>query len=141
MSDTKSDYSEKVAVRKAVAAEEEWLAKQIQRGYERKQAYGEGWESVNINEVVDRIAPGATGVFENGKIIYYNQEKTRAVVTDISGYLRIKDLTWTGKTGRYLDAFGKEAYNYTDSLGKQHGRSRAEYNKATHFIVLKREEM
>ena len=141
MSDAKTEYSNGVTKRKDLAQMDLELAGKIQDGYNRKQEYGSGWDSVNINDVVNEIAPGSTPVYGGGKIIYYNADKSMAVVADVSGYLRVEDLSQGTKHRRYLDRHGKDAYNYIDERGKKRGRSKKEFRRVTHYIIKKREEM
>ena len=39
---------------------------------------------------------------------------------------------------QYLDQFGKDAHNVTDASGKTRGRSKSEFQRATHYIIKKR---
>lgn len=62
------------------------------RSKEREKKHNDNWskEKVNINEIVDKFAPGCTGVIEGVKYIF--KGPTYTVVTDMaSGYLRIKN--------------------------------------------------
>ena len=139
--DDKKGYSDGVTERKHRAKSDLRLARRIESGEYRTRVFGKNWEWVDFNEVIARFAPGSKPVFEEGKIIYYNEERTIAVIADVGGgYLRILDMTATGKR-RYLDIDGNNASNYTDERGKQHGRSKADYNAATHFRIKKREMM
>lgn len=138
MSDAKTDYSNTVKFQKDASANDVNLANQIKYSYERKAQYGENWETVDINDVVSIIAPGSKPIFNGKKIIYYNSDKTKAVVADLSGYLRVEDYTKKTNKKQYLDKLGNDAHNYVDSKGKKHGRSRPEFEKATHYIIKKR---
>ncbi len=138
MSDAKTDYSDAVVLQKNAAARDAIIADLIQSGYARKAQYGSQWGMVDINDVVSVVAPGAKPVVAGGKIIYYSPDGTKAVVADVSGYLRIQDLTKKTKKRQYLDKYGKDAHNVTDSNGKKRGRSRDEFNRATHYMIKKR---
>lgn len=138
MSDAKTDYSHAVTTQKDNAKEDVELADKINAGFERKSKWGKEWGEVDINEVVGKIAPGAKPVFENGKIVYYNENRTLAVVADVSGYLRVQDLRGNTKHRKYLDQHGKETYNFADENGKKRGRSKEDFKKATHYIIKKR---
>ena len=87
------------------------IADLIQQGYARKAEYGAGWDTVDINDVVSVVAPGAKPVVVGGKIIYYSADGTKAVVADVSGYLRVLDLTKKTRKRQYLDQFGNDAHN------------------------------
>ena len=58
---------------------------------------------MDINDVVSAVAPGAKPIIAGGKIIYYSADGTRAVVADVSGYLRVQDLTKKTRKRQYLD--------------------------------------
>lgn len=138
MSDAKTDYSDAVSVQKDAATRDSMIADLIQQGYARKAEYGAGWDTVDINDVVSVVAPGAKPVVEGGKIIYYSADGTKAVVADVSGYLRVQDLTKKTRKRQYLDQFGNDAHNVVDSNGKKRGRSKSEFQKATHYMIKKR---
>ncbi len=142
MSDYKDSYSAGVALSKAEAAKEgmKELYDNIQKGKSRAQQYGENWETVDLNVVVERLAPGSEPVRERGKLYFYNKEHTMAVVADIGGgYLRVLDLTKNTKRKQYLDQYGHDAHNYIDEHGKKHGRSNKDFNRCTHYKIKKRE--
>ncbi len=142
MSDYKDSYSKGVLEAKDAANGIQELYENIERGKARAELYGKDWEKVDLNEVVERIAPDSEPVREGGKLYFYNSERTMAVVADIGGgYLRVQDLTRNTKHAQYLDQYGHDAHNYTDENGKQHGRSNAEFNRCTHYKIKKREEM
>lgn len=138
MSDAKTDYSDAVSAQKDAATRDSMIADLIQQGYARKAEYGAGWDTVDINDVVSVVAPGAKPVVEGGKIIYYSADGTKAVVADVSGYLRVQDLTKKTRKRQYLDQFGNDAHNVVDSNGKRRGRSKSEFQKATHYMIKKR---
>ena len=132
MSDAKTDYSDAVSAQKDAATRDSMIADLIQQGYARKAEYGAGWDTVDINDVVSVVAPGAKPVVVGGKIIYYSADGTKAVVADVSGYLRVQDLTKKTRKRQYLDQFGNDAHNVIDGNGKKRGRSKSEFQKATH---------
>lgn len=107
----------------------------------RAEQFHKNWQSVNINDVVNKFAPNSTAYQKDGKIIFENDDHTIAIVADAAGgYLRIQDLTSTAKRGLYLTLDGKNGHNITID-GKTRGRTNAEYEIATHFRIKKREEM
>lgn len=138
MSDAKTDYSNAVTTQKDAATRDSMIADLIQQGYARKAEYGPEWDTVDINDVVSVVVPGAKPVIAGGKIIYYSADGTKAVVADVSGYLRVQDLTQKTRKRQYLDQFGNDAHNVIDAKGKKRGRSKSEFQKATHFIIKKR---
>ena len=140
MADVKDDYSKAVNIRKEEATRDSIIADLISNGYARKEMYGSEWDTVDINDAVNVIAPGATPVIDGGKIKYYNADGTMAVVADISGYLRVEKLQTDTKKKQYLDQFGNDAHNVKDERGKIHGRSKSDFQKATHYIIKKKKE-
>ena len=81
-------------------------------------------------------------VIENGKITYTDEKKTVKIVADAGGgYLRVEDLTVSQKPPHYLGINGEEQSNFVNERGKQQGRSKEDFRKATHFRIKKREEM
>ncbi len=138
MSDAKTDYSDAVNTQKDASTRDSVIADLIQQGYARKIEYGAEWNTVDINDVVSLITPGAKPIISGGKIIYYSTDGTKAVVADVSGYLRVQDLTKKTRKRQYLDQFGNDAHNIVDSNGKKRGRSKSEFQKATHYIIKKR---
>ena len=125
MSDVKSEYSNAVVVQKDAAVSDSVIADLLQRGFARKAEYGDQWETVDINEVVALIAPGAKPVIEGGKIIFYSADGTKAVVADVSGYLRVLDLSKKTKKAQYLDRYGNDAHNVKEKNGRIRGRTRS----------------
>jgi hypothetical protein len=138
MSDAKTDYSDIVSKQKNAATRDSIIADLIQRGYARKHEYGNEWETVDINDVVSVVAPGSKPITVGGKIYYYSIDGTKAVVADLSGYLRVQDLTKKTRKRQYLDQYGNDVHNIIDSNGVVHGQSKAEFQRATHYIIKKR---
>lgn len=143
MSDTKHDYRVKVFMQKVKGFFSRGLDKIFERARKEASQYKENWQTVNLNSFVEKFAPGAKGeISEDGRKIYYNnKENSLRVITDVvGGYCRLVDTSKTGKE-RFLDINGKDARNYINEKGKTQGRSRDQFNEATHFRILKRKEM
>ena len=141
MSDSKAQYSSGVAGQKALAQLDAELKQKLDRASERKAKYKPNWQTVNINDLVDRFAPGSTAQIEGSKITFQADGSDLQIVCDVeAGSCRLKDTT--NPTRRpYLDINGNPVGNKILPGGKQSGRSKAEYNELTHFRILKREEM
>ena len=136
--DYKSRYTRGVELAKHEARIEAALQKKISQGHARKELYGYNWKAVSINDVVERFTPGAEPIRESGKMVFVSDDGKYGIYADIGGgYLRIYDFT----SKQYVGLNGENMHNYTDSNGKQHGRSKAGFNAVTHFRILKREEM
>ncbi len=91
------------------------------RSKERERKYNENWskQKVNINDIVDRFAPGCNGSVEGVKYVFKGPDYS--VIADMaSGYLRIKD----NKSGEYLKLNGTPGNR-----------------EETHFKIKKKEEM
>jgi len=107
----------------------------------RAAAFKQNWQSINLNIFVEKFAPNPIISLQNGKIYFTSQDGKMAVIADIGGtYCRLADMSNPVKPF-YLDINGKNPNNYTDSQGKQHGRSKAEKQKVTHFRIQKWHEM
>ena len=136
--DYKTRYSRGVGLAKEEAKQEAELQKKISQGHTRKEVYGGNWAAVNINDVINRFTPGTEPIRVGGKMVFVSDNGKYGIYADIGGgYLRIYDFT----SKQYVGLHGESMHNYTDARGKQHGRSKAEFNAVTHFRILKREEM
>ncbi|WP_186774586.1 RHS repeat domain-containing protein [Chitinophaga pinensis] len=103
-------------------------------GAGRAEKYGAGWENASLKETIEKFAPGAEGIASEtgGKTLFLNKETGLQIVYDNSGnYFRIKDTRIKGQRV-YLDLKGTLPNNKVVN-GKQKGRSKGEYNQATHF--------
>ncbi|ACU61601.1 hypothetical protein Cpin_4142 [Chitinophaga pinensis DSM 2588] len=103
-------------------------------GAGRAAEYGGGWESASLKEAIEKFAPGAEGVASEtgGKTLFVNKETGVQIVYDKGGnYFRIQDTKIKGQRV-YLDWNGTLPNNKIVN-GKQMGRSKGEYNQATHF--------
>ncbi|WP_152598118.1 hypothetical protein [Bifidobacterium cuniculi] len=138
--DAKGTYS-KLARERHTEAEshDDNLLRAIGRAHERVERHGSNWEWVDLNEVLNELAPGASPIAEGTKLKYYNHDRTICVIVDVSGYLRIMDVAASQSSRRtqYLDIHGKDAHNITVN-GKQRGRTKDEFQRATHYRIKKR---
>ena len=142
MSDVKDRYSQGVSTRKIESKADAELLYEIEKGTQRARMHKHEWQAVNINEIVEKFAPGAEPEFSGCKIYFYNEKRTIAVVADVGGgYLRIQDMTVKTKKGLYLNLDRTNGHNFKDEKGKIHGRNPSEYNRATHYRILTRGEM
>ncbi len=142
MSDSKSQFSSGVAGQKALAQLDSELKTKLDRASARAAKYHSNWQAVNINDFVDRFAPGSTAQVSGSKVIFQADGSYLQVICDVAaGSCRLRDTTIT--TSRcYLDINGNPVDNNKIlPNGKKTGRSKAEYNALTHFRILKREEM
>lgn len=91
------------------------------------------WGDASLNEAINRFAPNVEPVITSkGKIIYNNQETGISVVYDKNGnYFRIEDTT-RPRGRNYLDINGNDMNNEIVNE-KTRGRSRADYQRVTHF--------
>ncbi len=129
-------------MRKVQAAVDKALDKLIKSGRARKETYGQGWQKVNLNEIVERFAPGSTPRPVGGKVEFYNPGSSVKVVMDVGGgYCRLQKMPQTTRKAQYLDINGNNPNNYITPEGKQKGRSRAERKRVTHFLLKKKGEI
>ena len=138
---TKGKYSDAVKAVKADPDNGIKLQDVIDAANYRKAKYKANWESVNINDVIAKFAPNYEVTYSGTKMKFQTPGSKYRVVADIiGGYLRIEDTSSTGRH-RYLDLEGNVPNNFITERGTQQGRSNADYNRVTHFRILKREEM
>ena len=90
------------------------------RSKERERKFNENWvkQKVNINDIVDKFAPGSDGYEDGVKFVFEGPEY--AVIADmVAGYLRIMN-----NNGEYVNLDGEPGDD-----------------DSTHFKIKKREEM
>ena len=131
MSDSKTGYSTTVSKVKKASESSKALSKILSGGQYRATKHKDSWQSVNINDVVSKFAPGAKSYEAGGKIMFSNGGRYKIVADVAGGYLRIQDTKYTGKTV-YVTLEGKYIQNFS---------SRKEFEKHSHYRILKREEM
>ncbi len=129
MADSKTEYTTNVNKLKQAAESNSELAMYLNNGKARADKYGPGWESVDINDVVEKFVPNATIRKSHGKIIYSNGGQFEVVADVAGGYLRIQDVT---KSFEYVSMSG-------EYKPKDIGRSK--WKQMTHYRIKKKEEM
>ena len=138
--DAKDTYSSSVQEQKAMAQNDAELSRNIKQGEKRKAENVQNWKSVNINDVIERFAPGIKPKVSGNKVEWFNPETQISIVADIGGgYLRIQDKSKPYRS--YFDLNGQNMNNFTDQNGKQHGRPKKEREALTHFRIYYRSEM
>lgn len=132
------DYKGKYSVSAAKAIQLSETSKALEKikadSKKRRITYGDSWEKVDINEIVEKFTPGAIPYQINGKLIYSNGKYQ--IVTDLfGGYLRIIDKTVVsrGRNDKYITLDGTP---YKDLK-----LSKDEKQRLTHFYILKRKDM
>ncbi len=105
----------------------------VKNGATRAAQYSSEWGDASLQEAIDKFAPNVEPVVTSkGKFIYNNQETGISVVYDKNGnYFRIEDTT-RPRGRNYLDIDGNDMNNEVVN-GKTRGRSRADYQRVTHF--------
>lgn len=140
MSDAKTEYRTHVWSQKKNSFFDLETAKKISKGMERASRFKNKWQSVNINEFVQKFTPDPIISVDKGKLTFMNKDGKMAIIADLGGtYCRLADMT--GSKPFYLDINGKDPRNYTDAKGKQHGRKKEERQEITHFRIQKWHEM
>ena len=127
MSDYKGGYSTNASKMKKQSESNKSLSK-IRKNAE-KRSHRESWQTVNLNDVVNKFTPGVTPYNDGGKFIYSN-DRYRIVADTYGGYLRIEDKSLPGRS-RYITLEGKDYYSLPKSSRE----------RLTHYYILKREEM
>jgi len=141
MADAKTEYRTHVWSQKKNAFTDSETLKKIKNGMARSAKYKDKWEAVNINTFVEKFTPDPIITVDKGKITFTSQDGKFAIIADLGGtYCRLADMSNPNKPF-YLDINGKDPRNYTDSKGKQHGRSKSERQEITHFRIKKWHEM
>lgn len=122
MADSKGYYSTNAQKASKMAKVSSAMGKKQYGSDLRVNKYRSNWETVDINEIVEKYAPGSKPYVNGGKIIYHNEDSDYSVVADsFHGYLRIQN----SRTGNYLDIDGKESsdksrthFNFQRKRGK-----------------------
>lgn len=120
MADSKAPYSAESSRYVTGAREVPELKREYEKSLARKAKHGNVWAKnpANLNEVVDRFAPGARGEARGGKYIYTGSRYS--VIADMgAGYLRI----WDSVLRCYVRLDG-----------------RPDKDRRTHFRILKKGE-
>lgn len=110
------------------------IIKNKRDGSDRANDYKEFWTKASLIEQIDKYLknPIATGVNSKGKIIYSSGETAIRIIYDVNGdYFRLQDMNMQGKKN-YLDINGIPAFNIIEN-GKARGRTKPEFQAATHF--------
>lgn len=132
--DNKKQYSSKVALQKYVAEKHPDLMATIKAGKRRSELWSNQWDTVDINEIVEKFAPGANAEIKGGKI-YFSSDRYDVVADIGGGYLRIRDK----KIGAYVNQNGDDVRNEVVD-GKIRGRSKSEQMRLTHFAIKKEDK-
>lgn len=131
MSDAKLNYQRATLVLKQQAEHSTALSKTLYRAKERYLKHKSKERAVNLNEIVEKYAPGAVPYFDNYKIIYHVEGSKFSVVCDPSGYLRILIVG----TDFFVDCFSDEILSTTYTKDPKMVLER------THFRIKRREEL
>lgn len=141
MSDSKAKYSSGVSKQTVLAQLDASLKDKLDRAAGRAARYHSNWQTINLNDFVDKFAPESVPEISGSKIVFRTPGSDIEIVCDVrGGYCRLKDASITSRRC-YLDINGNVPGNKTLPNGKQIGRTKYEYNVMTHFRILKREEM
>lgn len=106
-------------------------------GKERAEEYSQFWSTARLDGAVEKFVPNyQTRVNEEkGKIIYYSEKSKYEVIYDYNGnYFRIRNTELRGSHS-YVDINGNSANNIYEN-GRWRGRTKAEFEAATHFNAI-----
>lgn len=129
MSDYKGGYSTNASKMKMKSESSKTYSLIRKSAEDRSRRWGNTWEKVNLNDIVNKFAPGSIPFNMGGKFIY-DGERYIILADTYGGYLRIKDKTIAGDKN-YITLDGKSYYKLPKSTREQQ----------THYYILKRGEM
>ncbi|MBQ9726425.1 MAG: hypothetical protein IJV65_02850 [Kiritimatiellae bacterium] len=134
----KERYSKGVQERKQEALVDRKLREAIERGEQRREKYGDNWQSVDLTEFAAKFAPGAEPEYHDGKIYFQSPGSDLRIVADVGGgYCRLEDTSLKGKN-RYLGIDGTPLpHNIVGPNGKQRGMPPEMRKALTHFTIRK----
>ena len=117
------------------------LKKRIENRNQHQSKNKDLWQKVNLDTLVEKFAPNSVPeINDSGKIIFHTPGSNVQLVAEATiGCVRIERLDLSGQR-RYLDLDGVLRNNITVN-GKMRGRTKEEYELATHFRIMKLEEM
>ena len=117
------------------------LKKRIENRNQHQSKNKDLWQKVNLDTLVEKFAPNSVPeINDSGKIIFHTPGSNVQLVAEATiGCVRIERLDLSGQR-RYLDLDGVLRNNITVN-GKMRGRTKEEYELATHFRSMKLEEM
>ena len=87
------------------------LARKITKGMERSSKYKNHWQSVNLNDFVEKFTPDPIISVDRGKLTFTSKDGKMAIIADLGGtYCKLADIfriqKWHEMT-RYLPALIK----------------------------------
>lgn len=117
------------------------LKKRIENRNQHQSKNKDLWQKVNLDTLVEKFAPNSVPeINDSGKIIFHTPGSNVQLVAEATiGCVRIERLDLSGQR-RYLDLDGVLRNNITVN-GKMRGRTKEEYELATHFRIMKLKEM
>lgn len=139
--DAKGKYTRLVQNVKENIDRDAALKKRIENRNQHQSKNKELWQKVNLDTLVEKFAPNSVPeINDSGKIIFHTPGSNVQLVAEATiGCVRIERLDISGQR-RYLDLDGVLRNNITIN-GKTRGRTKEEYELATHFRIMKLEEM
>ena len=127
MGDSKLKYQRSIMV----LGHKRSMAGKIRNAIKRYRSHRDTMRPVDLNEVIEKYAPGSVAYFEGYKINFHTEGSDYIVICDPAGYLRIQNL----RTKCFVDYFtGKD-------VTKKEGLTEKEILERTHFRIKRREEM
>lgn len=139
--DAKRKYTRLVQTVKENIDKNKTLKERLEKRNRHQAKNKELWQKVNLDKLVEKFAPGSVPeINSSGKIIFHTPGSDVQLVAEATiGSVRIESLKHSGAR-RYLDLDGVLRNNITVD-GKTRGRTKEEYELATHFRIMKPEEM
>lgn len=139
--DAKGKYTRLVQNVKENIDRDAALKKRIENRNQHQSKNKDLWQKVNLDTLVEKFAPNSVPeINDSGKIIFHTPGSNVQLVAEATiGCVRIERLDISGQR-RYLDLDGVLRNNININ-GKTRGRTKEEYELATHFRIMKLEEM
>lgn len=123
----KGSYSRSLHILWRIARKNDDLRKKLLAAKRRYRLHQSMMRPVNMDELVDKYAKGATPYIEKYKIKYHREGSPYVVIADPAGYLRVLDL----RVRRYVDVYTGETLKGDEP----------DYQNRTHFRILRRDEL
>lgn len=130
MADSKTKYSTTVSKVKKISSSSKKLSRKLAGGEARAEKYKNGWQGVNLNELIAKVVPNAIVYESNGKIVFSNGGMYIVIADVVGGYCRIQNLDDTSENP-YM-SLNLTPYDEPPKVDKE---------RLTHFRIKKREEM
>lgn len=123
----KEQYSTNAEIARRQAKETTRAAADWAKGRSELERYGNGWESVNINEFVPFSYDESLITIKGRKMFLPTKMSNIVIIADFGGgYLRFMDIS---------------SHAYVDRYGNAVSKDDKDFERKTHYRIMKMEEM